>query len=185
MKDGTRYAVLGLFGLVAVAATGPAKALTFGFSFANDFNGGGQVTGRIYGLEDNLTGPASRVIVNSNDAGFGVGIYSDVFRPNPFSNFTVTNGELTHLNYQALGINNASPLETCCSLFMISDSLGVHAGLTNSPSSANYGLVAFTTTPIFGEPTPPPIPLPTPLLMLTSALISLGSLAWLGRRRRV
>jgi hypothetical protein len=183
MKSASRLLGVALFGIAELAMTAPAKALTFQFSFSNDFNGGGQVTGRIYGLEDNATGNATRVIVNANEAGFGLGIYATAGHINPFGSFTVANGDLTQVNFQALGLNNAPPLETCCSLFMVSDSVGVHAGLTNSPNSIQYGLVSFTTTPVFGDTDPPPVPLPAPLALLASGLVALAAPAWLRRRR--
>ena len=86
---------------LALAPT-PGHALSFNFSFSNTTAGDipGTVTGEIDGLQDNATGPATAVFINSSPAFFGFTNFS-VPLPGPgngVNSFTVTSGMIVDTN---------------------------------------------------------------------------------------
>ena len=151
----------------------PANAVTlaYNYSFTNIANGGGTVEGTIFGLTDDATSAATRLIVTSNTLGFGVGEYVGFASNN---SFTVSGSVITAINFLSFGVLNSAPDVICCSLsFTTIPSLGLVAGLTNEPGSAKR---AFGTGLSFSL-----IPLPAALPMFLLALAGLGFAA---RKRR-
>ena len=96
-----------------LAAYTPAQALDFSFSFSNDPVGGGSVNGsvigRVIGLVDNTTGPASQVVIESFPAGPGGlggtpnnGLIATNWSGPVANSFTVTSGNITSGSFAAL-----------------------------------------------------------------------------------
>jgi hypothetical protein len=96
----------GLFGLMHPTAT-HAGPLDFMFSFSNTTgNVNGTVTGEIFGLTDNATGPASNVILDSYPAGLGLPTPPLTILTGITSNsFTVTDETITAATFSAEPIN--------------------------------------------------------------------------------
>src|SRR5262249_53577552 len=88
---------------LALAST-PGNALSFSFSFACDFgfgcNSPGTVTGEIDGLQDNATGPATAVVINSSSGFPPITTPVTVFPGNvpSFNSFPFTSGMIVDTN---------------------------------------------------------------------------------------
>ncbi|NES23122.1 MAG: PEP-CTERM sorting domain-containing protein [Symploca sp. SIO3E6] len=110
----------------------PATAIDFDFSFNNELNGGGAVTGIIRGLDEG-TGSATSVEVLSNTTGLGIGEYIG----NPLLNtWTVSGGDIINFNFLSAGIINTPPAVTDALLFFDSNELSgatFRAGVAPSP----------------------------------------------------
>jgi hypothetical protein len=80
---------------VALAST-PGHALSFNFSFTNDIgNTPGTVTGEIDGLQDNASGPATAIFINSAPSVFNLTTpFSVPFLPEAPNSFTVNSGNI-------------------------------------------------------------------------------------------
>ncbi len=120
----------GVVGTTLVAM--PAAAINFGFSFDNELNGGGAVTGIVRGLDEG-TGAATTVEILSNTTGLGIGEYIG----NPLLNtWTVSGGEIIAFNFLSAGIINTPPAVTDALLFFDSTELSgasFRAGVAPSP----------------------------------------------------
>jgi hypothetical protein len=146
---------VGLIGLMHPTAS-HAGPLDFMFSFSNTVgNVNGTVTGEIFGLTDNATGPASNVVVDGYPAGLGLPTPPiTVFmmqNPNIFtvSNATVTAADflavavpsvLLRLNWSALGINELSHQTTTGDQATFNEE--GFAGVTYTPVSVPAPLLA-------------------------------------------
>ncbi|NEO79679.1 PEP-CTERM sorting domain-containing protein [Moorena sp. SIO4G3] len=110
----------------------PATAINFGFSFGNELNGGGTVTGIIRGLDEGI-GAATSVEILSNTTGLGIGEYVG----NPLINtWTVLGGNIVAFNFLSAGVINTSPAVTDALLFFNSTELSgasFRAGVAPSP----------------------------------------------------
>ena len=110
----------------------PAMAISFNFSFNNDLNGGGTVTGIIRGLDEG-TGAASSVEVLTNTTGLGIGEYVG----SPLTNsWTVLGGEIVAFDFLSAGVLNSPPAVTDALLFFDSTVLSgasFRAGVAPSP----------------------------------------------------
>ncbi|NES85964.1 MAG: hypothetical protein F6K10_33825 [Moorea sp. SIO2B7] len=110
----------------------PATALNFGFSFDNELNGGGSVTGIIRGLDEG-TGAASSVEILTNITGLGIGEY--VGSP-LVNNWTVSGGDIIAFDFLSAGVLNSPPAVTDAWLFLDSTELSgasFRAGVAPSP----------------------------------------------------
>lgn len=102
----------GMIAIVSLAAMAlqTQASVTFDFSFTNtEGNVSGTVTGQIFGLMDNSTGPATDVVIDSYPANMGDSIGIVSVNPNTWSyinsnTFTVANGVLTGAAYYALDV---------------------------------------------------------------------------------
>jgi hypothetical protein len=153
--------------------------LDFTFSFSNtNGNVSGTVTGEIFGLMDNATGPATNVIVDSYPAGLGLPappltIFSGVTE----NLFTVSAGEITAADYLAVTINNGLSL----------NSGGNLNALVNGPAGKTV-----LNAGGFSGATYTPVSVPAPLLATGPVAASVTLLAtglatlwpWCRRRRR-
>jgi hypothetical protein len=171
-----RTLLLAAAAVVGIGAGSAARALTYDFSFTNPFpddNGlSGVVTGRIQGLTDNATGPASSVQVLSGGGATGEYVSGGTTGTNTF---TLLDGNVTAFDFLSFGVENTAPGATCCSITIFTDPEGaVGAGLSTLPTT-----VYFAPVPDF---TLAPVPLPAPLLPLMAALGALVGLGWKRRR---
>ncbi|NEP12478.1 MAG: PEP-CTERM sorting domain-containing protein [Symploca sp. SIO2C1] len=120
----------GVVGTTLVAM--PAAAINFGFSFNNELNGGGAVTGIIRGLDEG-TGAATSVEILSNTTGLGIGEYIG----SPLTNsWTVSGGEIIAFDFLSAGVLNSPPAVTDALLFLDSTELSgasFRAGIAPSP----------------------------------------------------
>lgn len=157
-----------------------AHALMFSFSFENVLNGGGVVSGLISGLEEG-TGPATRVEVLSNTAGFGVGVYSEgLLTPNVW---TVTDGVLTRFSFTSFGIQNTLPDVVDSTLFFDSDDFNgtsFRAGISNDPTQVVISRSGVSTEDINLQFALVPVSEPS---VITLYLSGLALLVFLRRRQ--
>jgi hypothetical protein len=174
-----------LAAILGAGAPRAAHALTFTFSFTNSANGGGTVTGTIYGLSDNTSNESSTEIdITSNTLGFGLGTYGTAAAPGYFDNgapgfdsFSVSGGVITSAQLEYFGEFNSSPNVTCCSLYLYYNTAYSNGyGLTDSSSSVND---TQDDSDIFANVATTPIPSALPLF-----LSGLGAMGWFSCRRR-
>ena len=163
--------------------TSHATLLDFTFAFSNTVGSvAGTVTGEIFGLTDNATGPAANVILDSYPAGLGLSMPPlTVFTINAGTNsFTVLAGEITAANYDAFD-----------AMFKASLRLDVLLGDNNVLASTqgsgfvanNDGFAGVTYTPV----TVPAPPLATGPVAASVTLLATGLAAlwpWCRRGRR-
>jgi len=163
--------------LLVMPAT--AATLDFKFSFDNELNGGGSVTGIVRGLEEG-TGAATSVEVFSNTSGLGIGEYVG----GPLLNsWTVTGGEVTAFNFLSAGIINAAPAVTDALIFFDSTELSgatFRAGVAPSPGPfvtgsgfVSTGDIGLSFSPFVEKVDPGGEPVPEPLTILGS-IVALG-----------
>lgn len=176
--------------VAALAAAPQAAALNFHFSFVNAMNGGGEVSGMIFGLSEG-TGPAAGVWVTGNTAGFGFG----EFVGNPARNlWTVTDGEITDVEFLAFGSNNGPGQARDATLLFSSlemipgqrNRAGLSASsftiveATGSVSTEDMGLRFMPRTMVAREAEPAVVPAPPAVFALGLGLLALAGLR--GRR---
>ena len=189
MKRHTVIAWLAAALTLIMIATTPAKAsLTFKFSFSNvTGNVAGTVSGRIFGLNNNATGSASSILIDSFPAGLLGGPFLNGNDPVlwgnvPLNSFTVTAGGITFANFAA---QHASGIEsdvfclrtppTCATGFVGGNLLSLNFdGDVATPSAVanNDGLAGATFSAL---------PEPPTALLLVVALAGIGA----ARRRRL
>ncbi len=120
----------GIVGTTLLAT--PAAAINFSFSFENELNGGGSVTGIIRGLEEG-TSAATSVEVLSNTTGLGIGEYIG----SPLLNsWTVLGDDIIAFDFLSAGVLNTAPAVTDALLFLDSSELSgatFRAGIAPSP----------------------------------------------------
>ncbi len=169
---------------IVIMATLPARAATmidFNFSFTNDPTiGGGNITGIVRGLRDNMSGQAATSVeILTNTAGFGVGEY--VGSPNRNS-WDVAGGLITQASFRSFGGSNTAPSVTD-STFGITESSVlpgiVQIGLKNQTDFAIARSTGQSPQQFF---TPTVIPLPATLPLLLGALGLFGLAA---RRKKI
>lgn len=139
-----------------------AITLDFTFSFINESNGGGTVTGIVRGLLDDATSAATSVEVTGNTSGFGLG----EFVGNPvYNEFTVDSGIVTYVYFLAFGSSNQSPANTTSSIQLRNVS-----GLENSSTQVHHTThsLLFTAVPISA------VPLPPGLVLFLTGLVGFG-----------
>lgn len=178
-------ATLVAIAMIAITAPISARAATiidFTFSFTNDpSNGGGDITGIIRGLEDNMSDQAATSIeILSNTAGFGIGEY--IGNPSE-NNWDVAGGLVTDAFVLVFGVFNTPPAVTDSTLSFGTSASGIVAtGVGDRPDEVSENSQGLTTQQFFMPVTPPPavIPLPATLPLLFGALGALGVAA---RRR--
>jgi len=148
----------------------PAAAINFGFSFNNELNGGGAVTGIIRGLDEG-TGAASSVEVLSNTTGLGIGEYIG----SPLTNsWTVSGGDIIAFDFLSAGVLNTPPAVTDALLFFDSTELSgasFRAGIAPSPGPfvtgsgfVSTGDIDLTFTRLEDDDNTETVPEPTSLL---------------------
>lgn len=178
-----------------LAAAPQAAALNFHFSFVNAMNGGGAVSGMIFGLSEG-TGPAAGVWVTGNTAGFGFGDFVGAPRVN---SWTVTDGQITDFDFMAFGSDNG-PGEVRDAALMFGTFEFIpgqtnRAGLSSDPfsiisartgvSTADMGLRFMPRATVAreaGPDDPAAVPAPPALAALGLGLLALAGLA---RRRSI
>jgi len=173
--------------LVAIAifaafliSAGPVDAVSFNFSFTNEFPLGGvdgTVTGRIDGLADTGTSAATGVFITSSPAALEYPLSaSDNILAQPLTflinSFTLTNGELT-----AVDFNSNFPIANTEEFFSLHLTLGCCSHANRVGPTRNL-LVESTSTTF--EPVSQ-VPLPTALPLFATGL---GALGLLGYRKK-
>jgi hypothetical protein len=173
--------------LAAMAAGGAprsAHALTFSFSFTNTANGGGTVTGMIYGLSDDTSNESpTEIDISSNTLGFGVGTYGTASFPGNFEDgvdlFSVSGGVISSAQLEYFGEFNSSPNVTCCSLYLYYDTAYSNGyGLTDTGGSVSDTAGDFD---IFTNVSATPIPSALPLF--ASGFGAMGLFGWWRKRK--
>ncbi len=167
--------VILLIGVQVQAAT-----LDFTFSFQNGVVGNGAITGIVRGLTDNATGAATSVEVLTHTAGFGIGEY--IGNPD-FNTWTVSNGMITDVSFEAYGTSNTAPAVTLADLGLFSAvvrRVPVFLGVLD-PVAGGPPLSASTDAQIVFTPVAP-VPVPAALPLLVSALVGLRLIS---RERRI
>lgn len=129
----SKVAGIGLAASLTLAGTAnKAQALSFDFSFGSG-SPGGEITGRVGGLNDNSTGPASYVWFNSPvSETFDIGTAS-------FNSFEVTGGAVTSDSFNADGFNSPTQLR-------------LFPGSSFGSYDTSFGNVTYTAVP-FGVST--------------------------------
>jgi len=169
------------FAAILVSAA-PVHAVTFDFSFTNQFPLGGvngTVAGRIDGLADTGTSAATAVFITSSPAGLFYPLSASdniLAQPSVFvgsNSFTVTNGAMTAENFQAqFPIANSVPQEFFALL--------LNSGIPQF-NAKRFGpttnFLVLSTSATFSQ-----VPLPAVLPLFATGLAGLGLLGW--RRKR-
>lgn len=174
-----------LVGLYMSMSAASAATLDFAFSFNNELNGGGAVTGIIRGLTDNMTGSATSVEVLTNTTGLGIGEYVG----SPLTNsWTVTGGSITAFDFLSAGVLNSIPAVTDALLFLDSTELSgasFRAGIADSPGPFVTGSGFVSTEDIdltFTAIDATAVPLPAGGLLLIAGLFGLAITRNVSRR---
>lgn len=175
---------LSFIGIIEIALVNtllsvPTIAADFNFSFNNELNGGGIITGIIRGLNEG-TGEASSLEIFTNTIGFGIGEY--IGNPN-VNSWTVSGENIVAFNFLSGGILNTSPDVTEAVLFFDSTILSgteFRAGLTFSPISVVIGNSFISTEDINLTFTPV---ITSNTVSEPSMIISLGMLTIFGIKR--
>lgn len=133
--------------LGSIFFTVPAMAIDFNFSFNNELNNGGAITGVIRGLDEGIRS-ATSVEVFSNTSGFGIGEYIG----SPSNNtWTILGGEIVAFDFTSFGALNTSPAVEDSSIFFGSSELSgasFRAGIANSSFSITNGNGSVSTEDI-------------------------------------
>jgi hypothetical protein len=140
----------------------------------NDGNGGGEVSGIIYGLQsDGADQQATHLEVLSNTDGFGLGTYG----PSAGNNsWTLNRGVIDIGIFESFGVLSQDPFVRTSSIGLEYYSTGgTMAGLTNVDFSLVVSSESGLTMAVSA------VPLPSALGLLAGGLVIL---AWAGRRPR-
>lgn len=166
-----------MFAVAGILAGAPAWAVTLNvdFSFENLANGGGTVTGRVLGLQDDAADQAATGFqILSNTAGFGIGEYIGA----PENNlWTVSGGVVTNARFSTFGDRNVAPAVTDASFYLqyVAGQTGL-VGLAPTPFRQTVSAAAGETLRFEVAP----VPVPQAAVLLGSGLVALFAL----RRRR-
>lgn len=183
-----------LFGMIVLAAfivfaSGVATAANISFSFSNDPSMGnvpGTVTGELFGLPDNGTGPATAVVIDSYPAGLvSFGSYTPPFDVFAWTggtvnenSFTLVGGVVTGGSFSIIGANGVND-----QLYINSQCECAYGGLELGTNfldiGSNDSLFVWNDNGIgptgvtFGNAA---IPEPASLLLIAPALLGLAAL---------
>jgi hypothetical protein len=176
-----RTTLLMVLAVTMLAAEGPVQASQiFDFSFTNDGgNVSGTVTGRILGLNDNSTGPASHVLIDSFPgalSGLGAAPIDTALWNFPIVNsFTVTGGIVTAADFlvendspssvDALGINEHDD-------FNVNRLLSVDKSTFAEPEIISRGGLSAAHVTLAPSSTPEP----ATITLLGTAVVAIGAL---------
>lgn len=170
---------LGPLALLLCAGLCNASTINFTFSFTNSTgNIPGTVTGEILGLNDNSTGAATQVLIDSypgafNPTPFSLPINATLF-PNQFQNtFTVASGVITSARFDADTLFSPTPPDQY--ILNFTTLTGQFFDTTNFPTCCS--IFQNTTGPISFAQAAVPEPASVPLV--------LGGLVWLLGKRIV
>jgi hypothetical protein len=148
--------IMTILGAVLIGLMHPtashAGPLDFMFSFTGTVppgNVAGTVTGEIFGLTNNATGPASNVIVDS-DPGLDIPAPRPlIFSDQAFNSFTVVNGAITLADYTANASNAlaALALDNGSLNLLINTELVLFVENVDGFAGATYTLIQSTPEP--------------------------------------
>lgn len=156
--------------------------LSFQFDFTNGFQGfpgfgegGGEITGIVRGLENNVTSSATSVEITSHTEDYGIGEY--VTGPLQFNNWTVSNGILSSAYFASFGGGNdgSTLLISTFNGSGLTTSDTQTGNLTNGDLASNFRTLP-NFTPIDHDVSEPPVSVPEPssFILLFAGLMALG-----------
>jgi hypothetical protein len=153
--------------LAAALIASQALALDFKFSF-DGTNGtlSGTVTGKIFGLLDNATSPATDLMISSAPSAFGISTPYDMFPTTTAINFfTLLNGVIVDAQFLS-----GDPTGT----FELGLNFAGQNNLKNPATATTYNNLGFAGATYTAIAVPAPVPEPVSASLLILGLAGLG-----------
>ncbi|MEM8806877.1 MAG: hypothetical protein AAGF01_12690 [Cyanobacteria bacterium P01_G01_bin.38] len=172
---------MGLAALGSGVFAFPTLAVDFDFSFTNFIEDefgveSGIVTGRVRGLTDNATGPATSVEVLSHTFGFGVGEY--VGSPSR-NTWTLQSGMITSYSFLSFGSENTLGVMDSSLNLQYYEESDPFAGLTDDAFGVVSSPTDLTFTRIVDDSSgEPPATVPEPFTTSSIIAFTLGGMGF-------